>query len=185
MKALCAILILLTAQLGARADGLPDEMLKCRGIREDSSRLQCFDALARGEITAPVPAYKPPPASAVSPESADQDPHADADAQSRKDSYNRVRDAFLTSVKRIYFAVGCKALQSDARVGALIGAQARLLSEEETRLRIMDTTLERLMRSAAGEGKQQASEPGACLYWRDHPEAVSLIRRQAEDALEP
>lgn len=119
----------------------------------------------------------------AAPHAQSRDPYAAGDEKVRLESYNRERDAFLDSVRMLYFAVGCEVFASEGNILPLIQNESVFLSEAETANRIMDTHVAGMMHQAARDGANKAGEPGACRYWHERPEAVATVRRMAESAM--
>ena len=95
-----------------------------------------------------------------------------------KQKYLERRARFVGQVKDIYFAVGCKILPGDAGARsvarrdhdlAVIRDQAVLDLKED----------QELVEAAKHEGMERAAKPGACDYYRRHPEAAEAMRREA------
>jgi hypothetical protein len=95
-----------------------------------------------------------------------------------KQKFLERRARFVSRMKDVYFAVGCKVLPSDA------GAHSRdsyLASvREQAVLELKED--EELVEAARQAGLDRASKPGECDYYRRHPEAAEAMRRAAADA---
>jgi hypothetical protein len=94
-----------------------------------------------------------------------------------KQKYLERRETFMRHVKDVYFAVGCKILPSDA------GNRSRdnyLASVRERPVLDLKED-EELVEAARQEGLDRAAKPGACDYYRRHPEAAEAMRRSAAD----
>jgi hypothetical protein len=95
-----------------------------------------------------------------------------------KQKYLERREKFIHRVKDVYFAVGCKILPGDA------GNRSRdnyLASVREQAVFDLKED-EELVAAARQEGLDRAAKPGACDYYRRHPEAAEAMRRSAADA---
>jgi hypothetical protein len=87
-------------------------------------------------------------------------------------------------VKDVYFAVGCKILPSEAGSRSLAKRESYLASvREQTVLDLKED--EDLVEAARQAGLNRASKPGACDYYRQHPEAAEAMRRSAADEAKP
>jgi hypothetical protein len=80
-----------------------------------------------------------------------------------KHKYQERRAKFMGHVKEISFAVGCKVLADNY----LAYVAENGLNDE-----------------AMQEGLARAAKPGACDYYRRHPEAAAAIRRIAAEGTE-
>jgi hypothetical protein len=95
-----------------------------------------------------------------------------------KQKYLERRAKFVHRVKDIYFAIGCKIVPGDAGTRkrdsylANVRDQAVLDLKED----------EDLVHAAMEEGLARAAKPGACDYYRRHPEAAEAIRRDTTEA---
>jgi hypothetical protein len=108
------------------------------------------------------------------------DPPAKGLRASIKAKYLEKRTQFLSRVKKLYFAVGCKVLASEAGILPLTSSQSYLaMVGDQT---IIDTKDEALRQAAMQEGLDRASRPGECDYYRRHPEAAEAARRAAAEA---
>lgn len=97
-----------------------------------------------------------------------------------KQKYLEHRAKLVSRVKDIYFAVGCKIVPSEAG--------SRSLTRKESELaQIRDQTVfdlkedQELVEAAKQEGLERAAKPGACEFYRRHPEAAEAMRRAADD----
>jgi len=97
-----------------------------------------------------------------------------------KQAYLERRAKFVRHVKDIYFAVGCKILPSDAGTRSLAKRDAYLASVREQAVLDLKED-EDLVHAATEEGTARAAKPGACDYYRRHPEAVEAIRKTAAE----
>jgi hypothetical protein len=95
-----------------------------------------------------------------------------------KQKYLERREKFVRRVKDVYFAVGCKILPNEA------GSRSResyLASVREQAVFDLKED-EELVEAARQAGLDRAAKPGACDYYRRHPEAADAMRRSAADA---
>ena len=120
---------------------------------------------------------------AVSPAATAQqtDPPRQSLSAKIKQKYLEQRAKLVSRVKDIYFAVGCKIVPNEAG--------SRSLTRKESELaNIRDQTVfdlkedQELVEAAKQEGLERAAQPGACDYYRRHPEAAEAMRRAADDA---
>jgi hypothetical protein len=84
-------------------------------------------------------------------------------------------------VKDIYFAVGCKILPSEDSSRSLASKKESYLASVREQAVLDLKEDENLVRTAMQEGLDRASKPGACDYYRMHPEAAEAIRRTAAE----
>lgn len=82
-----------------------------------------------------------------------------------KHKYLERRARFMNHVRDVYFAVGCRVLV--APVGLAEQSMVDLRNEEALR------------QAAMQEGLARAAKPGACDYYRRHPEAAVRIAAEA------
>ena len=97
-----------------------------------------------------------------------------------KQKYLERRARFVRRVKDIYFAVGCKILPGEDSARAQARKDSLLASVREQAVLDLKED-EDLVRDAIQEGLNRASKPGACDYYRRHPEAAEAIRRTASE----
>ena len=97
-----------------------------------------------------------------------------------KQKYLERREKFVRHVKDVYFAVGCKILPSEAGSRSLANKESYLASVREQAVLDMKEN-EDLVEAARQAGLDRASKPGACDYYRRHPEAAEAMRRAAAD----
>ena len=97
-----------------------------------------------------------------------------------KQKYLERRGELVRHVKDVYFAVGCKILPSEAGARSLARKDSYLASVREQAVLDMKEN-EELVEAARQAGLNRASKPGACDYYRQHPEAAAAIRRSAAD----
>lgn len=96
-----------------------------------------------------------------------------------KQRYLERREKFVRRVKDVYFAVGCKILPGEAgnrsreNYLASVREQAVLDLKED----------EELVEAARQAGLDRAAKPGACDYYRRHPEAAEAMRRSATEGV--
>jgi hypothetical protein len=93
-----------------------------------------------------------------------------------KAKYLERRAKFVRHVKDIYFAVGCKVLPGEAGTRS---RDAYLASVREQAVLDLKED-EDLVEAARQAGIDRASKPGACDYYRRHPEAAEAMRRAAK-----
>jgi hypothetical protein len=98
-----------------------------------------------------------------------------------KQKFLERRAKFVRRVKDVYFAAGCNILNSEAGIHSLTGRDSYLAQvQEQTVLDLKED--EELLQAAKQEGLDRAAKPGACDYYRRHPEAAEAMRRAAADA---
>ena len=95
-----------------------------------------------------------------------------------KQGYLERREKFVHRVKDIYFAVGCKILPGEAGTRSRENYLASV--REQAVLDLKED--EALVEAARQAGLDRAAKPGACDYYRRHPEAAQAMRRSATDA---
>ncbi|SHN62427.1 hypothetical protein [Bradyrhizobium erythrophlei] len=95
-----------------------------------------------------------------------------------KQKYLERREKFVRRVKDVYFAVGCKILPGEAGTRSREGYLASV--REQAVLDLKED--EELVEAARQAGLDRAAKPGACDYYRRHPEAAEAMRRSAADA---
>jgi Tfp pilus assembly protein PilW len=101
-----------------------------------------------------------------------------------KQKYLEQRAKFVGQVKHIYFAVGCKILPNDAGTRSLARRDRDLANIREQVVLDLKEDQE-LVEAAKQEGLDRAAKPGACDYYRRHPEAAEAARREAAGADKP
>jgi len=94
-----------------------------------------------------------------------------------KQQYLERRARLARRVKDIYFAVGCKIIASDS----ISKRDAYLASVREQTILDMKED-EELVQAARQAGLDRAAKPGACDYYRRHPEAAEAMQRAAAEA---
>jgi cell division protein FtsL len=97
-----------------------------------------------------------------------------------KQKYLERRAKFVSRVKDIYFAVGCKVLPSEAGARSLNRRDADLAKIRDQAVFDLKED-EELVEAAKQEGLERAAKPGACDYYRRHPEAAEAMRRAMDD----
>lgn len=97
-----------------------------------------------------------------------------------KQKYLEHRAKLVGQVKDIYFAVGCKILPDNA--GARIARRDRDLAAIRDQAVLDLKEDQELVEAAKQEGMERAAKPGACDYYRRHPEAAEAMRREADEA---
>ncbi|MBX9710218.1 MAG: hypothetical protein K2X60_04220 [Xanthobacteraceae bacterium] len=95
-----------------------------------------------------------------------------------KAKFKEKRDRFVGRVKNIYFAVGCKILDSESRIDPLVDHETVSLFKTKA----ADPKIEDLKKEAQQEGLARASKQGECDYFRKNPEAAQEMRKAAADA---
>jgi len=104
-------------------------------------------------------------------------------ARTAAEHYARIRKAVLDSAQNLYFAAGCHVFEGpdnaqQVQAMLIVGNQYQLLENDPLWAR--DQTIGKEVEQAERKGWARASEPGACNYWREHPEAVYELREQAK-----
>lgn len=97
-----------------------------------------------------------------------------------KQNYLERRAKFVRRAKDIYFAVGCKVLSRDAGAHSTSKDSYLAFIQEQTVLDLKED--QELVEAAKQEGLNRAAMPGACDYYRLHPEAAEAMRRAAGEA---
>jgi hypothetical protein len=95
-----------------------------------------------------------------------------------KRQYLERRAKFVRHVKDVYFAVGCKVLPSEAGTRSLANRDSYLASVREQAVLDLKED-EDLVEAARQAGLDRAAKPGACDYYRRHPETAEAMRRAA------
>lgn len=98
-----------------------------------------------------------------------------------KQKFLERREKFVSRVKDVYFAVGCKVLPREAGARSMKRADAELANIRDQAVFDLKED-EELVEAAKQEGLERAAKPGACDYYRSHPEAAEAMRRAADDA---
>lgn len=101
-----------------------------------------------------------------------------------KQQYLERRAKFARRVKDIYFAVGCKILPSESSARSLAKRDSYLDSVKDQAVLDLKED-DDLVHAAAQAGLDRASKPGACDYYRRHPDAAEAMRRAAAEAAKP
>ena len=117
---------------------------------------------------------------AISPSATAQraDPPKQSFSAKIKQKYLERREKFVRRVKDVYFAVGCKILPGEAGTRS---RESYLASVREQAVLDLKED-EELVEAARQAGLDRAAKPGACDYYRRHPEAAEAMRRSATDA---
>jgi hypothetical protein len=117
---------------------------------------------------------------AVSPQATAQqtDPPKQSLSVKIKQQYLERRAKFVRHVKDIYFAVGCKILPGESGARSLAGRDSYLASVREQAVLDLKED-EELVAAARQAGLDRAAKPGACNYYRRHPEAAEAMRKAA------
>ena len=120
---------------------------------------------------------------AISPPATAQqaDPLDESRSVKIKRQYLERRAKFVRHVKDIYFAVGCKVLPGEAGARSLASRDSSLANVREQAVLDLKEDQE-LLETARQAGLDRASKPGACDYYRRHPEAAEAMRKAAADA---
>lgn len=98
-----------------------------------------------------------------------------------KQKFLERREKFVSRVKDVYFAVGCKVLPREAGARSMKRADAELANIRDQAVFDLKED-EELVEAAKQEGLERAAKPGACDYYSSHPEAAEAMRRAADDA---
>ena len=116
---------------------------------------------------------------AISPSATAQpaDPPKQSFSAKIKQKYLERREKFVRRVKDVYFAVGCKILPGEAGTRS---RESYLASVREQAVLDLKED-EELVEAARQAGLDRAAKPGACDYYRRHPEAAEAMRRSATD----
>jgi hypothetical protein len=96
-----------------------------------------------------------------------------------KAKFKEKRAKFVTRMKTIYFAAGCKILDNEARAGLVDAEAARVFVRKKA-----DPQVDDLKKEAELEGLARASRPGECDYFQKNPEAAEAMRKAAREARE-
>lgn len=97
-----------------------------------------------------------------------------------KQAYLERRAKFVRRVKDIYFAVGCKVLPGEAGARSIARRDSYLASVREQAVLDLKED-EDLVHAAMEEGMARAAKPGACDYYRRHPQAAEALRKAADE----
>lgn len=98
-----------------------------------------------------------------------------------KQKYLERRAKFVRHVKEVYFAVGCKIIPGGAGARSLASRDAYLASVRDQAVFDLKED-EDLVAAARQAGLDRAAKPGACDYYRQHPEQAAAMRRAAAEA---
>jgi len=96
-----------------------------------------------------------------------------------KAKFKEKRAKFFGRVKNIYFAAGCKILDSEAQAGLVDAEAARVFSRQKA-----DPKVDDLKKEAEQDGLARASKQGECDYFQKNPEAAEALRKAAKEARE-
>jgi hypothetical protein len=107
------------------------------------------------------------------------------------DSYVRARKAYLAKVTTFWFAADCGVLFSADHVAGEQNADIALQQAGQALndlgrandVTAVDAHVFQMGLDAAAEGRAQAAQPGACDYWRQHPNEVASLRQEVTNAL--
>src|SRR5438445_2649216 len=91
--------------------------------------------------------------------------------------FKEKRGKFVSRMKNIYFAAGCKILDSEARAGLVDAEAARIFVRQKA-----DPKVDDLKKEAEQDGLARASRPGECDYFQKNPEAAEALRKAAREA---
>ena len=94
-----------------------------------------------------------------------------------KAKFKEKRAKFVSRMKNIYFAAGCKILDNEARAGLVDAEAARVFVRQKA-----DPQVDDLKKEAEQDGLARASRPGECDYFLKNPEAAEAIRKAAREA---
>ena len=94
-----------------------------------------------------------------------------------KAKFKEKRVKFVSRMKNIYFAAGCKILDSEARAGLVDAEAARVFVRQKA-----DPKVDDLKKEAEQDGLARASRPGECDYFQKNPQAAEAIRKAAREA---
>ena len=96
-----------------------------------------------------------------------------------KAKFKEKKAKFVSRIKTIYFAAGCKILDNEARAG-LVDAEAARVFVKQT----ADAKVDDLKKEAEQDGLARAAKPGECDYFLKNPQAAEAIRKAAREAKE-
>jgi hypothetical protein len=96
-----------------------------------------------------------------------------------KAKFKEKRAKFVSRMKNIYFAAGCKILDNEAQAGLVDAESARIFVRQKA-----DPKVDDLKKEAEQDGLARASRPGECDYFRKNPEAAEALRKAAREARE-
>jgi len=96
-----------------------------------------------------------------------------------KAKFKEKQAKFVSRMKTIYFAAGCKILDNEARAGLVDAEAARAFVRQKA-----DAEVDDLKKEAEQDGLARASRPGECDYFLKNPEAAEAIRKAAKKAKE-
>jgi hypothetical protein len=96
-----------------------------------------------------------------------------------KAKFKEKRAKFVSRMKTIYFAAGCKILDNEARASLVDAEAARAFVRQKA-----DAEVDDLKKEAEQDGLARASRPGECDYFLKNPEAAEAIRKAAKKAKE-
>jgi hypothetical protein len=94
-----------------------------------------------------------------------------------KAKFKEKRAKFVSRMKRVYFAAGCKILDNEAQAGLVDAEAARIFVRQKA-----DPKVDDLKKEAEQEGLARASRPGECDYFQKNPEAAEALRKAAREA---
>jgi hypothetical protein len=96
-----------------------------------------------------------------------------------KAKFKEKRAKFVSRMKNIYFATGCKILDNEARAGLVDAEAARIFVRQKA-----DPKVDDLKKEAEQDGLARASRPGECDYFQKNPQAAEALRKAAREAKE-
>jgi hypothetical protein len=96
-----------------------------------------------------------------------------------KAKFKEKRAKFVSRMKTVYFAAGCKILDNEARAGLVDAEAARVFVRQKA-----DPQVDDLKKEAEQDGLARASRPGECDYFQKNPQAAEAIRKAAREARE-
>lgn len=163
-------------------------MSQLDAARHDPAKQKIFECMGVKVYDDPQPQGHPPSKQecAVIMRRAESPPATQSFAQEERQTasgiYYRKRDQYLNGIRMAYFAVGCGVFASEAGVLPLISASGNELQQEATSQSppIIDNEAQGLMRQAAHEGLERSKTQ--CQFWKDNPDALHTMVREAEIA---
>lgn len=96
-----------------------------------------------------------------------------------KAKFKEKRAKFVSRMKSIYFAAGCKILDNEAQAGLVDAEAARVFVRQKADPKVND-----LKKEAEQDGLARASRPGECDYFQKNPGAAEALRKAAREAKE-
>src|SRR5438034_11750473 len=96
-----------------------------------------------------------------------------------KAKFKEKRARFVSRMKNIHFAAGCRILDNEARAGLVDAEAARIFVRQKA-----DPKVDDLKKEAEQDGLARASRPGECDYFQKNPQAAEALRKAAREAKE-